>query len=169
MRRWYRRERYLGVARTVRAASRLAVPTDIIVGFPGETEADFADTLDLVERASFDAAFTFQYSPRPGTEPPPSPTRSRKRSLRNGSTAWSSSRPRSRRRRTVRRSAPTVEVLVEGDGKKDGSTQARTRTNRIVHVREPLPPGTFAHAEITEAGAHHLLGRIVPAPVHAVA
>ena len=63
----------------------------------------------------------------------------------------------------------TVEVLVEGDGKKDGSTQARTRTNRIVHVREPLPPGTFAYAEITEAGAHHLLGRIVQAPVPAVA
>jgi tRNA-2-methylthio-N6-dimethylallyladenosine synthase len=61
------------------------------------------------------------------------------------------------------------EVLVEGDGKKDGSTQARTRTNRIVHVREPLPPGTFACAEITEAGAHHLMGRIVPAPEPALA
>ena len=55
-----------------------------------------------------------------------------------------------------------LEVLVEGEGKREGSTQARTRTNRIVHLREALSPGTFAAAEITDAGAHHLFGRVVP-------
>src|SRR5439155_4546882 len=68
MRRSYRRERYLGWLERIRAAvPGIGVSTDIIVGFPGETEADFADTLDVVERARFDSAYTFQYSPRPGT------------------------------------------------------------------------------------------------------
>ena len=58
----------------------------------------------------------------------------------------------------------TVEVLVEGSGKRNGSTQARTRTNRIVHLAEPLAPGTFVDARITEAGAHHLFGSVA-API----
>ncbi|MBO0774200.1 MAG: tRNA (N6-isopentenyl adenosine(37)-C2)-methylthiotransferase MiaB, partial [Actinobacteria bacterium] len=67
MRRAYRRERYLAILERVRAAiPGVAITTDIIVGFPGETERDFLDTLDLVRRARFAAAFTFQYSPRPG-------------------------------------------------------------------------------------------------------
>src|ERR687893_45597 len=66
MRRGYRRRRYLEILANLRAAiPGVAFSTDIIVGFPGETEADFADTLDLVEQARFDSAFTFQYSPRP--------------------------------------------------------------------------------------------------------
>src|SRR5919112_799902 len=69
MRRGYRRRRYLEILANLRAAiPGVAFSTDIIVGFPGETEADFADTLDLVEQARFDSAFPFQYSPRPGTE-----------------------------------------------------------------------------------------------------
>ena len=68
MRRSYRRERYLGILDRVRAAMPdAAITTDIIVGFPGETEADFEQTLDLVRQARFAGAFTFQYSPRPGT------------------------------------------------------------------------------------------------------
>ncbi|MDQ3112537.1 MAG: tRNA (N6-isopentenyl adenosine(37)-C2)-methylthiotransferase MiaB, partial [Actinomycetota bacterium] len=68
MRRSYRRERYLGIIDRVRAAMPdAAITTDVIVGFPGETEADFAETLDVVRAARFAGAFTFQYSPRPGT------------------------------------------------------------------------------------------------------
>src|SRR5262249_36091612 len=68
MRRAYRREKYLRILERVRAAiPDAAITTDIIVGFPGETERDFADTLDLVRQARFAGAFTFQYSPRPGT------------------------------------------------------------------------------------------------------
>ena len=68
MRRSYRRTRFLGILDKVRAAMpHAAITTDIIVGFPGETEEDFAETLDVVEQARFSSAFTFQYSPRPGT------------------------------------------------------------------------------------------------------
>ena len=170
MRRSYRSTRYLDWLERIRAAiPEIAVSTDIIVGFPGETEEDFAATLEVVERAGFDSAFTFQYSPRPGTRAATMDEQvprevvqerfDRLVALQTGITA-------AKNRAQV---GTTIEVLVEGDGKKDGSTQARTRTNRIVHLREQLPPGTFAHAEITEAGAHHLLGRIVPVPEPAVA
>src|SRR5690349_23254305 len=68
MRRSYRSERYLGIIDRVRAAiPHAAITTDLIVGFPGETEDDFAATLEVVERARFASAFTFQYSKRPGT------------------------------------------------------------------------------------------------------
>ena len=66
--------------------------------------------------------------------------------------------------RNRRHVGEVVEVLVEGDGKRDGSTQSRTRGNRIVHLREALPAGTFVTVEITDAAAHHLLGRVVEAP-----
>jgi len=165
MRRSYRRDRYLGWLDRIRAAiPDIAVSTDIIVGFPGETEEDFADTLDAVERAGFDSAYTFQYSPRPGTRAATMPDQVPKEvvqerfdrlvSLQTAITA-------SRNRLQV---GERVEVLVEGDGKREGSTQSRTRTNRIVHLREPLAAGTFATVEITEAAAHHLLGRVVEAP-----
>ena len=66
MRRSYRQERYLDIIARVRAAiPAAAITTDIIVGFPGETESDFEDTLDVVRAARFASAFTFQYSPRP--------------------------------------------------------------------------------------------------------
>jgi tRNA-2-methylthio-N6-dimethylallyladenosine synthase len=58
----------------------------------------------------------------------------------------------------------TFEVLVEGAGKKGPSIQARTRTNRIVHLGEELEPGEFVHARVTDAAAHHLRGEVVPAP-----
>ena len=95
MRRSYRGERYLGILDRVRAAMPdAAITTDIIVGFPGETEADFEDTLDVVEQARFASAFTFQYSqaarhagrdmPGPGPEGA---------SFRSATSGWSSSRP----------------------------------------------------------------------------
>ncbi len=170
MRRSYRSARYLDWLERIRAGiPEIAVSTDIIVGFPGETEGDFAATLEVVERAAFDSAFTFQYSPRPGTraatmddQVPREVVQERFDRLVALQTEITAAKNRAQ-------VGTLFEVLVEGDGKKDGSTQARTRTNRIVHVREPLAPGTFAYAEITEAGAHHLLGRIVPAPEPALA
>src|SRR5690606_30498982 len=68
MRRSYRRSRYLGILDRVRSVMpEAAITTDIIVGFPGETERDFEQTLEVAQEARFSAAFTFQYSPRPGT------------------------------------------------------------------------------------------------------
>jgi len=165
MQRSYRRERYLGWLQRIREAiPAIAVSTDVIVGFPGETEEDFAATLDAVEQARFDSAFMFQYSPRPGTRAASMDAQVPKDVVQERfdrlvalqeSIAWEKNREQI---------GSVVEVLVEGGGKKGGSTQARTRQNRIVHVAEPLAPGTFAHARITAAAAHHLSGELVAAP-----
>ena len=165
MQRSYRRDRYLGWLDAIRAAMpEVAVSTDIIVGFPGETESDFADTLDAVRTARFDSAFMFQYSPRPGTraanfedQVPKAVVQERFDRLLTLQTQVSGEASRGQL-------GSIVEVLVEGGDRKGHSTQSRTRTNRIVHLPEPLAPGTFAWAEIVESAAHHLRGRVVPAP-----
>ncbi len=163
MQRSYRRERYLGWLDRIRAAiPEIAVSTDIIVGFPGETEEDFADTLDVVERARFDSAYTFQYSPRPGTRAATMEDQVPKQLVQERFDRLVVLQTEITAARNVEQVGRVVEVLVEGEGKRDGSTQARTRTNRIVHLRESLAPGTFASVEITDAGAHHLFGRVVP-------
>src|SRR5487761_1305796 len=124
MRRAYRRDSYLGILNRVRAAMPdAAITTDIIVGFPGETERDFADTLDLVREARFAGAFTFQYSPRPGTPA----------AVMDGQVLAETVRDRSQRLVAVveenslaenqRLFGREVEVLVaEGEGRKDGAT-----------------------------------------------
>ena len=163
MQRSYRRERYLGWLGRIRdAIPGIAVSTDIIVGFPGETDQDFADTMDVVERAGFDSAYTFQYSPRPGTRAATMDAQVPKVVVQERFDRLVELQSRITAARNRDQIGRTVEVLVEGEGKRLGSTQARTRTNRIVHLREPLAPGTFALAEITDAAAHHLLGRRVP-------
>ncbi|HEY7659691.1 MAG TPA: tRNA (N6-isopentenyl adenosine(37)-C2)-methylthiotransferase MiaB [Actinomycetota bacterium] len=160
MRRSYRRERYLGWLERIRAAiPEVAVSTDIIVGFPGETEEDFADTLDVVERARFDQAYTFQYSPRPGTraalmdeQVPKGVVQERFERL----VALQESIALERMQAQVGR---TFEVLVEGPGRK-GGVQGRTRTNRLVHLDGEPEPGTFLDARIVSAHPHHLVGEV---------
>jgi tRNA-2-methylthio-N6-dimethylallyladenosine synthase len=166
MRRSYRRERYLAWLERIRERiPGVAVSTDIIVGFPGETEEDFRDTLDVVERARFDAAYLFRYSPRPGTvaatlpdQVPPEVAQERFERL----VALQEAITAERNREQIGRE---VEVLVEGVGRRGGRAQARTRTNRIVHLDRPLAPGTFVRARVTGAGAHHLVGELVEVPV----
>jgi tRNA-2-methylthio-N6-dimethylallyladenosine synthase len=165
MRRSYRRERYLSWLEAIRAAvADVAVSTDIIVGFPGETESDFQDTLDIVERARFDSAYTFQYSPRPGTvaaslddQVPPDVVQERFARL-------VALQERISLERSVDQIGRTFEVLVEGAGKKGVSMQARTRSNRIVHLADEVEPGRFVHARVVGAAPHHLNGEVVPAP-----
>ena len=165
MQRSYRRERYLDWLTRIREAiPGIAVSTDIIVGFPGETAEDFADTLEVVERARFDGAYTFQYSPRPGTRAASMDEQLPKEIVQERFerlVALQGAITAAANRAQVGR---TFEVLVEGGGKRRGSTQARTRTNRIVHLRQELPPGTFVEARITDAGVHHLIGETVSTP-----
>ncbi len=161
MQRSYRRERYLEWLERIRAAiPGIAVSTDIIVGFPGETEEDFGETLDLVRRARFDQAYTFQYSPRPGTraatmeEQVPKPVVQERF---DRLVALQEAIALERMRAQV---GSTTEVLVEGTGRK-GRTQGRTRTNRLVHLDGEHAPGTFLDARIVAAHPHHLDGELV--------
>jgi tRNA-2-methylthio-N6-dimethylallyladenosine synthase len=165
MRRSYRAQRYLKIVEEVRAAMPdAALSTDIIVGFPGETEADFQTTLDVVAQARFAQAFTFQYSPRPGTpaadmagQVPKAVVQARYERLvtLQEEISWELNRSLVGSR---------VEVLVsEGEGRKDAATlrmSGRARDGRLVHF-EPgevaVRPGDVVHAEITYAAPHHLV------------
>jgi tRNA-2-methylthio-N6-dimethylallyladenosine synthase len=165
MRRSYRQERYLGIIERVRAAMLdAAITTDIIVGFPGETEEDFEQTLHVVREARFAGAYTFQYSKRPGTPAADMPGQVPKEVVQERydrlvalqeQISWAENR------RLVGR---TVELLVaEGEGRKDGATHrlsGRAPDNRLVHFRavEQSPrPGDMATVEITHAAPHHLV------------
>lgn len=163
MRRSYRAERYLGIIDRVRAAMPgAAITTDIIVGFPGETEEDFQSTLDVVRQARFASAFTFQYSKRPGTpaaempdqvEPDVVTDRYQRLVALVNDIAW---------RENQLLVGSEVEVLIaQGEGKKDERTDrmsGRARDNRLVHVaRCEARPGDVVTARVTYAAPHHLV------------
>jgi tRNA-2-methylthio-N6-dimethylallyladenosine synthase len=167
MRRGYRADRYLARLAAARAAIEdLAVTTDLIVGFPGETDRDFDDTLEVVAAAEFDSAFTFVFSPRPGTRAaamtdefiPPEVVKERFARL-------VAVIERSALRRNEARVGLTEEVLVEGTSKKDqGRLTARTRQGKPVHFdasSDHVAPGSFARVAITHGAPHHLLGDLV--------
>jgi tRNA-2-methylthio-N6-dimethylallyladenosine synthase len=158
MKRSYRSVRYLSWLERIRKAiPSIAVTTDIIVGFPGETEEDFRETLQVTEAAQFDAAFTFQYSPRPGT-----PAAGYSEQVPKGVVQERFDRLVDLQERVSEEKNRTllgqkVEVLVEGEGRK-GNLKGRTRTNKLVHFDADLEPGTFAEVLLTEAHPHHLRG-----------
>src|SRR5262249_38661723 len=131
--------------------------------FPGETEVDFADTLDAVERAQFDSAYTFQYSPRPGTRAATMPDQVPKEVVQERFDRLVTLQTAITAERNRRQVGARVEGLGAG-GRGEGSPQSRARRTRIGHFGEPLPAGSFATVEITEAAAHHLLGRVVETP-----
>jgi tRNA-2-methylthio-N6-dimethylallyladenosine synthase len=165
MRRAYRRDSYLAILDRVRAAiPDAAITTDIIVGFPGETDADFEDTLDVVRRARFAGAFTFQYSQRPGT---PAATM-------DGQVPASVVAERYERLAAVVAEIAAeenaalvgteVEVLVaEGEGRKDSLTHrmsGRARDNRLVHFTPGevvVRPGDLVRTVVTSAAPHYLI------------
>jgi len=165
MRRSYRKERYLGIIDRVRAAiPHAAITTDIIVGFPGETEEDFLETLDVVRQARFSSAFTFQYSKRPGTpaadladQIDPAVVKDRYGRLVDvvNEIAWEENKAQVGR---------TVELMVaEGEGRKDAETHrlsGRAPDNRLVHFNAAgvdVRPGDVVSVEITYAAPHHLV------------
>jgi tRNA-2-methylthio-N6-dimethylallyladenosine synthase len=167
MHRGYTAERYLQRLAAARAAiDDLAVTTDVIVGFPGETDADFEQTLEVVAEAGYDSAFTFIFSPRPGTEAagrvdemvPGDVVAERFERLRAvvERSAW---------QRHQARLDLVEEVLVEGRSKRDaGLVSARTAQGKLVHVPDPtaaMTPGTWADARIVRAAPHHLMGELV--------
>ena len=168
MRRSYRSDRFLSILERVRQAMpHAAITTDIIVGFPGETEADFQATLEVVRLARFSQAFTFQCSIRPGTpaatmpdQVPPEEVQDRYERLVEliEQIGWDENKAQV---------GKTVEVLfASGEGRKDGRTariSGRARDNRLIHVAVPADPamqprpGDIGEVEITYAAPHHLV------------
>lgn len=169
MRRSYRADRYLGIVQRVRAVMPdAAITTDIIVGFPGETEADFERTLDVVRAARFAGAFTFQYSKRPGTPAAGMPGQLPKDVVQHRyerlvavqeEISWELNRTLVGR---------AVEVLVaEGAGRKDAATErmtGRARDGRLVHftpagdaVDRAVRPGDVVTATVSYGAPHHLV------------
>ena len=178
MRRSYRQSKFLGIIDRVRAAiPDAAITTDIIVGFPGETEEDFVATLDVVRAARFSGAFTFQYSKRPGTpaaalqdQVPKAVVQERYERLVavEDEVAWTENRALE---------GHTVELMVaEGEGRKDAATlrlSGRARDNRLVHftpVREDgspvaVRPGDMVEVMVSYGAPHHL---VADGPVRSV-
>jgi len=160
MRRSYRSARYLETLSSIRAAiPDIAVSTDVIVGFPGETEEDFAETLRVVEEARFDSAFTFKYSIRPHTEAAGMPEQIPGEIVAERYERLVALQERISFERNREMVGRLYEVLVEGRSKKDASrATTRTRTNKIVHVPGEPSAGTFADVIIRDAHPHHLDG-----------
>jgi tRNA-2-methylthio-N6-dimethylallyladenosine synthase len=161
MRRSYRADRYLSWLERIRTGiPGVAVTTDIIVGFPGETEEDFRETLRVVEAARFDAAFTFQYSPRPGTPAASLPAQIPKETVQERFDRLCELQERISLEKNEEMVGLTWEVLGEGQGRK-GNLQGRTRTNKLVHFAGELGSGMFADVLVTGAHPHHLDGELV--------
>ena len=167
MRRSYRAEKYLGIIEKVRdRIPGAAITTDIIVGFPGETESDFQETMRVAELSRFSAAYTFQYSKRPGTPAAELPDQLPKEVVQDryerllalcNDIAWQENK---------KLIGQDVEVLVaNGEGRKDAATNrmsGRSRDNRLVHFEVPAGaesprPGDIVTVRVTEAKPYFLL------------
>jgi tRNA-2-methylthio-N6-dimethylallyladenosine synthase len=167
MHRGYTAERYLQRLEAARAGiDDLAVTTDLIVGFPGETDADFERTLEVVEAARYDAAFTFIFSPRPGTPAAamtddfiaPEVAKERMARLTELVERHALERHEARIRRVE-------EVLVEGPSKTDPTRlSGRTRQGKLVHFAADghhVPSGSYVDVAVTRAAPHWLAGELV--------
>jgi tRNA-2-methylthio-N6-dimethylallyladenosine synthase len=160
MRRTYTRERYLALAEEMRATiPDLAFGTDIIVGFPGETEDDFAQTLEVVAEVGYDSAFTFVYSPRAGTaaaamldQVPHEVKIERMERLVELTQLVARERNRAR-------IGGVEEVLVEGPSRTDPALlRGRTRRNTTVNFRGDARPGELVDVKIDDATSTTLRG-----------
>lgn len=166
MRRTYGKQEYLDLVTAIRQRlPQVALTTDIIVGFPGETDAEFADTVDVMQRVGFDSAFIFKYSERPGTlaakrypdDVPDEAKTARIVHLNDLQKKTSSAI-------NQRRIGEVVEVLVEKRGTKKSAEDCQGRTDGNTLVILPggsYQPGEMVKAEICDATAHVLKGRVV--------
>ncbi|MGH2981507.1 MAG: MiaB/RimO family radical SAM methylthiotransferase, partial [Solirubrobacterales bacterium] len=160
MRRTYNRERYMDrVAQIRKQVPDCAITTDIIVGFPGEAEDDFRQTLEVVDEVGYDSAFTFVFSPRRGTEAAtlgeqvPHPA---KRERMQRLVELVQRRARERGQRFVGR---TMEVLAEGPSRTDPARlRGRTRHNKTVNFDGTASAGEMVEVEITDATSTSLSG-----------
>jgi tRNA-2-methylthio-N6-dimethylallyladenosine synthase len=170
MRRTYSRDRYLRLVDELRAAiPDLALTTDLIVGFPGESEEDFRETIEVVEDVGFDGAFTFVYSPRAGTEAAAMPDQISEEIKRERIERLIDVAQRVAAERNNRRVGKVEEVLVEGSSRTDPSLlRGRTRRNTTVNFAGTAVAGELVEVRIDAASSMTLRG-VQAVPVAAVA
>jgi len=165
MRRTYGRERYIALADRMRSAvPDLALTTDLIVGFPGETESDFEETIEVVEEVGFDGAFTFVFSPRRGTEAAGLPDQVPEDVKRERIERLIDVCQRVARERNARRVGRVEEVLVEGSSRTDSVLlRGRTRRNTTVNFAGTAKPGDLVDVRVEAATSTTLRGTQVAA------
>ncbi len=163
MRRTYDRDRYLRLVETLRGAvPDLALGTDVIVGFPGETEDDFVETLEVVEAVRFESAFTFIYSPRAGTEAASMPDQVPEDVKHERLERLVETTQRIAAEQNADRVGRVEEVLVEGSSRTDAALRrGRTRRNTTVNFTGSTPAGSFAAVVIDASTSTTLRGREV--------
>jgi tRNA-2-methylthio-N6-dimethylallyladenosine synthase len=172
MNRGYTRAEYLALIDALRAAvPDISLSTDLIVGFPGETEDDFAATLAMVERVAYDNVFVFRYSPRPGTPAATMPDQVSPAVKAERNARLLEVTTRVGQERSRRRLGETVEILVDGAAKKNaGELSGRTRCNRVVNFdgQGRVAVGDLARVHVTEVLPHSLRGVLTASPEEAV-
>ena len=172
MQREYTREQYLERIRWIREARRqIGITTDIIVGFPGETEADFEQTLTLLDEVGYDLIFSFHYSSRPNTAAlqfeDAIPEEEKGRRLR----VLQERQKQIQLKRYESQVGTMQEVLVEGQGGREGQWKGRTTHNIVLNFTVPSPPavpvrpGDYWNVQVTQAGPNSLVGEAVDCPV----
>jgi tRNA-2-methylthio-N6-dimethylallyladenosine synthase len=165
MRRSYRRDRYLGIIDKVRSAiPNAAITTDIIVGFPGETEEDFEQTIDLVKQAGFSAAYTFQYSKRPGTPAALMPDQIEQDVMADRYNRLHKIQQDISKQENEKLVGSTVELLVSGhEGRHDldmNRMNGRSADFRLTHFdnsAKSARPGDLVEVKVEEAFANHIV------------
>jgi tRNA-2-methylthio-N6-dimethylallyladenosine synthase len=167
MRRGYSRQEYLDKVASLRqSCPGIALSTDLIVGFPGETEADFAQTLELMREAAFAQAFSFKYSPRPQTRAAALPDQVPEDIKAERLNRLQTLQDQLTMEAHLRLLGQTQEVLVEGQSKRAADQLCgRLRTNQVVNFAGPRSlVGHLARVQLTEAHPHSLKGRWVEGP-----
>jgi tRNA-2-methylthio-N6-dimethylallyladenosine synthase len=164
MARRYTIEQYLEIVEKLRKKiPSIALTTDIIVGFPGETDEDFEETVKLIKEVKFDDIFSFKFSPRPGTaaakmenQIPEEVKAERLRYLQSIQDEITLSKMKEY-------IGKVEEILVEGPAQRnpDKDSTGRTRTNKPVNFEGKIPPGEIVYVKITEAFRNSLRGEIV--------
>ncbi|SQI20763.1 tRNA (N6-isopentenyl adenosine(37)-C2)-methylthiotransferase MiaB [Corynebacterium jeikeium] len=163
MKRSYRSKKFLAILDKVRERiPHAAITTDIIVGFPGETEEDFQATMDVVEKARFASAFTFQYSPRPGTPAAEMENQVPKAVVQDRYERLLALQERISEEENRKLIGTTQELLVQADGRKNDRTQrrsGRSRDGRLVHFTPEgdIRAGDVVEVVITDAAPHFLI------------
>jgi tRNA-2-methylthio-N6-dimethylallyladenosine synthase len=164
MARTYTREEYLERIEMIRSARRpMSITTDIIVGFPGEAEADFGETLSLLERAQYDGVYSFKFSPRPNTPALHMPDSVPEEEKGSRLAALQEKQRQIQLARNAKLIGETFEVLVDNRGGREGQWAGRTPCNRIVNFTSSSDAlmGQYVQVLITRGGPNSLLGEQV--------